>query len=229
MPCRQARSSHSRRQLAARPDPDRCQQPDRFLPQPPQRVAERHRARPIKPLKVIDGDNHRAVSGQEAHYPEESGTDGSVLQRAALRIFQQQRYLQSVLLRHRQPGEHPLDDPVHQITKRRERERRLRFGRTGRQDQVRARGRVGYPGHPHRRLADPRFALEQEPRWPRRQPIKEGSHRTELATAPEHTAGLGHGRLLRQVTGNSIDVRPEGIAPRCPRIFGEAPIATASP
>ena len=206
VPCRQARPRH-RHRLPARPDPDRRQQPDRLLPQPPQRVAERHRARPVKPLKIINGDNHRAVIGQEAHRPEESSTDGPMLQRAARRVFQQQRHLQSVLLRRRQLAEHPLDDPVHQITKRRERQRRLRFGRTSRQDQVRARGRASHPGRPHRRLADPGFSLKQENRPPRRQPIQEGSHHAELAAAPEHTAGLGHGCLLRQVTENSMDIQ----------------------
>ncbi len=67
MPCRQARSSQ-RHRLSARPNPDRRQQPDRLLPQTPEGVAERHRARPIKPLKVINGDDHRALSGQAAHY-----------------------------------------------------------------------------------------------------------------------------------------------------------------
>jgi hypothetical protein len=204
MPCRQPRSHH-RHRLRARPDPDRRQQPDRLVPQPPQGVAERHRARTIKPLKIINSDNHRALSGQTAHHPEERGAHGSVLQRAARRILQQQRHLQSILLRRRQLGEHPLENPVHQITKRRERQRRLRFGRTARQDQVRARDRVGYPGRPHRRLADPSFSFKQESRRPRRQPIQEGSHRAELATAPEHTAGLGHGCLLRQVTGKQYE------------------------
>ena len=107
MPGGQARPSHGRG-LLAHPDPDRRQQPDRLRSQPPQGVVERRRARTIKPLKVIDGDNYRTLSGQAAEHPEKSGTDRPVIQPAARRLLQQQRYLQSVLLGYRQLAEHRI-------------------------------------------------------------------------------------------------------------------------
>ena len=58
---------------------------------------------------------------------------------------------------------------------------------------------------------------------------QESRHRGQLAVAPERTTGLGHGRPLRQVTGNQYGRPARGHRPRRPRIFGEASIATASP
>lgn len=111
-----------------------------------------------------------------------------MLRRAPGWVLQQQRHLQSVLLRWRQSAEYPLQDPAQQITKPREGQRRLRLGWTAGQDQVRTRGRVGQPSQPHRGLADPGFAFHHQPGRPGRQPIQKRRHRTELAPAPQHTA-----------------------------------------
>jgi hypothetical protein len=198
-PGRQARTSR-RRGSPVGPDPDRRQQPNRLIPKTPQGVIQCYRTRAIEPLEVIDRDNHRALRRQAANHSQERGTHGPWLRRTSHRILQQQRHPQGVLLRRRQPGKHPIDNPSQQIAKCCKRQRRLSLSRTARQHQIRPYGRVSHPSRPHRRLADPGLARKQQTGQTRRHPIQKDRYYAKLTTAPEHTTDLGHGRLLRQVT-----------------------------
>ena len=117
-------------------DPDRRQQPDRLVPNPPQGKLQRRRARTVDPLQVIDHNNDRSRRRQEPDHIKEREANGSLLGRTTRRILHQQGHLQSPALRRWQLGKHPDEDPVHQITERRERQRCLGFGRAGLQDDV---------------------------------------------------------------------------------------------
>ncbi len=177
---------------------DRSEQAGLLAAEPPQGELHRVRARDIEPLQVVDGKDHRSRRGQVADHSKEGDSDRSLLGRAAHRIRQQQRDLQRPPLRRRQPGKRLVEDPIHQIAERRERQPCLRFGRPARQHRVGAPSGQGHTSAPDGCLADPGRTLQQQATRPRRHRIEEGSHRGHLTVAPHH-ARSRHRRPLRQV------------------------------
>ena len=146
---------HPRNGLPTALGPDRRKQPGRLITEPPQREFQHPGAGVVEPLQVVDSKDHRPRLRQAAENRQESDTDCSLLRPAAYRIRQQQRDLQRPPLRRRQPGERPVKYPVQQISERRERQRRFRFGWPARQDCKGAPSGPGRTGAPHGALADP--------------------------------------------------------------------------
>ena len=107
---------------------------DALGPKPPSRVGEPTGRGRVEPLGVVDRDDERELVGESAQRVQECETDHVGIRRRAFVVVEDERARERSLLRCRQGRERLFEHAVQEIADAAERERRLAFGRAGRED-----------------------------------------------------------------------------------------------
>ena len=130
--------------------------------------------RGVEPLEIVDRDEQRPVSASTCERAAGRKPDCARIDGAVVRLLEQQRDLEGVPPRRRQHGQDVVERAFEQIAQRDMAQASLRFGGPREQD-----ARAPLPGMldrrlEERRLADPRFAFEDECGRPGLRVVDEG-------------------------------------------------------
>jgi hypothetical protein len=143
-------------------------------------------------LDVVDREEHALSAGEVGDHAAKRETDRAAIGRGAAGLGAEERDVERVSLRLGQDGKDVVDDPVEDVSQRRERELRLRAGRTRGEDAIAALGRGLDAGAPERRLADARLSLEQQPSRARLGAVDEGSYQREFVVPADDRHAIQH-------------------------------------
>jgi hypothetical protein len=169
----------------------------------------------VQPLKVVDGNEQRAVGRERAQRIPKAERDRSAIGRRVSGLGPEERQLQRSQLRSGQAVEAAQVHIVEQVDQAGKRQLRLGPARSGRQDAYSAPAGDVDRGLPQRRLPDPRLAREHE--RPRRAgPVEKVVHLGELRGSPDGPARVasrcGHAppgpSMLRGRTGLAYVTAP---------------------
>ena len=179
---------------------------DAPIADPSQRECERLRRRAVEPLLIVDRQHHRRRGGEQAQQRQHRHRDGARARRRAVRARAHQRDLERPPLRLGELRQNRVNDRLEKVGERRERQ--LRFGLHGptrQHDQRAARGPLeDLP--PHRGLADPHLALEDDRSGLVPEPIEEAVDRVELGAAADdglHVRRKTSGAIARNISRKS--------------------------
>ena len=128
----------------------------------PERVEEDAGRGGVEPLEVVDRDENGSALGERAQAGQERGRNGAVARR--LSRLEEQGGGQRSTLRLRQRREDDVQNSVEQVRDPCERQRGLRFGRSGAKDEPPLRFGEIRTCKPERRLPGAGFAAEHEAR-----------------------------------------------------------------
>src|SRR5439155_8341325 len=156
-------TSRPRSEIAITTGSDREQESDRLLSQSARGKPQRECRRTVKPLQVVDRDQHGRI-GNRAESAEHRECDRRLIRSVLLRLTQQQRDLERPALRRRKLSDHELENRIEQIAETRIRDLTLRLGRPCRQDAVPDFLCLSGSGAPQRRLPDARLTLDEHGR-----------------------------------------------------------------
>jgi uncharacterized protein YhfF len=161
------------------------QKGDGLVFEPASSEGDRVRRRPIEPLDVVDGDQHRPPGGERTQRVQKTERNRTRFGRLADRLCPEQRNLERALLRGRQTLQTSKVGPIEQVDQGGEREPGLGVARTGGEDVNPSLARRDDGSFPERGLADPWPAGQDEsPRAFRGQELVQ---RRQFRLSPDQT------------------------------------------
>ena len=163
----------------------------RLTVETPEHVVERRAGGRIEPLRVVDGDGHAGLVGEQAQQVEGSEPDRTLVGESSVVRREQERELERPASRKRQLGE-PSARRLEKVTEGRERQLSFGLRRSRAEHQEPAIACRVDAGAPQRRLADPGLPLEPE-RGRAGVAVQERFDPGELELAPEQRPRAGGG------------------------------------
>jgi hypothetical protein len=184
------------------------QDPHARGPKPPHRELQHAGRWRIQPLQVVDGDHQRPPGRHLQQDAADRRRQRARVTRRAVGGAAQQRHLQRLPLRCRQPRQKLLGNLRQQVGQRRQRQLGFALGGVAGQDGVAACSGALGGGLPQRGLADARAALQQQRRRAQRHTVEEPLDGFKLAVAANYrtphkvisvAAAFAHVKHLSQV------------------------------
>ncbi len=145
----------------------------------------------VEPLSVIDGNEHRPIHRQGGHQRRERRGDDPPFGRRAIAVGPQERHVDRLALRHRQPVESTLGHRTEQVSQCRVRQRDLDGAGPTLQDPKPETVRPTDRFPPQRGLADTGFTIDHELDWTAQRITRlrqRGVDHTDLGLAPYEPA-----------------------------------------
>jgi hypothetical protein len=199
-----------------RPPPHRQQQANRFVPQPAQRERERARRRNVKPLAVVNCNQHRANRGGAAHERKEPRGHGTAIRRAPARLLDHERDVQRAALGRREARPHIPAQIPQQIAEARKRKLLLLLGRLGYERQT-ITPRASYRFTPDRRLPNPGLAHQDQRRRTTGHRLEKGIDSLDFGSSPDQPATIHPlDRTARNDQGEAAEDAPTQIGEHRP-------------